>query len=87
MEIERTVYPAYGRLIAHFREIDPKVEGNHGVWKLPDGDELVLPEWNGNEFLRSDGTRPVIRTFTPLHQEPERLDLDIVLHDETGYNL
>ena len=41
-EIEGTVYPAYGRLIAYFREIDPKVEGNHGVWSLPDGDEFYL---------------------------------------------
>lgn len=39
-EIEGTVYPAYQRLIAYFREIEPKVEGNHGVWHLPDGDAL-----------------------------------------------
>lgn len=39
-EIESTVYPAYGRLIDYFRELDPKVDGNYGVWHLPDGDEL-----------------------------------------------
>jgi len=38
--IDDTVYPAYGRLIAYFEELDGKVQGNHGVWALPDGDEL-----------------------------------------------
>ncbi|MEL7210715.1 MAG: siderophore-interacting protein, partial [Actinomycetota bacterium] len=26
---------------------------------------LVLPTWNGNEFLYEDGSRPPIRTLTP----------------------
>ena len=39
-EIEGTVFPAYERMISYFRELDPKVEGNFGVWNLPDGDEL-----------------------------------------------
>jgi uncharacterized protein (DUF885 family) len=39
-QIETTVYPAYGRLIDYFREIDPKVDGNYGVWHLPDGDAM-----------------------------------------------
>jgi NADPH-dependent ferric siderophore reductase len=44
--------------------------------------ELVVPAWNGNEFLLADGRRPVIRTFTPRHLDTEarELDLDIVLH-------
>jgi len=37
--ILETVYPAYGRLIAHFEALDPKVDGNYGAWSLPDGDE------------------------------------------------
>ncbi|HVM08340.1 MAG TPA: siderophore-interacting protein [Acidimicrobiales bacterium] len=41
------------------------------------------PTWNGNEFLLADGTRPVIRTLTPLRFDPEALTLDveIVRHD------
>ena len=58
MEIERTVYPAYGRLIAHFREIDPRVEGDHGVWNLPDGDELY---------------RLALRFFTTTDYSPEEI--------------
>jgi NADPH-dependent ferric siderophore reductase len=50
---------------------------------LPGADGLVLPEWNGNEFLLPDGTRPIIRTFTPRHRQADRLDIDVVLH-ETG---
>ena len=57
-EIEGTVYPAYGRLIAYFREIDPKVEGNHGVWSLPDGDEFY---------------RLALRFFTTTDYSPQEI--------------
>jgi len=44
---------------------------------------LVVPAWQGNEFLLSDGQRPTIRTFTPRRVDPValELDLDIVVHD------
>jgi NADPH-dependent ferric siderophore reductase len=44
---------------------------------------LVIPSWTGNEYRRADGTRPTIRTLTPLRFDPERgeLDLEIVMHD------
>jgi NADPH-dependent ferric siderophore reductase len=49
---------------------------------LPGTSELILPEWNGNEFLLRDGTRPALRTFTPLRVDHDRgqLDLEIVRH-------
>lgn len=50
---------------------------------LPDGDgTLTLPEWDGNEFLAPDGSRPTIRTITPRHRDPARneLTLDFVVH-------
>lgn len=45
---------------------------------------LVIPTWNGNEFLLPDGRRPVIRTFTPWRADPQALELDvgIVLHGD-----
>lgn len=45
--------------------------------------ELVMPTWHGNEFLLEDGSRPTIRTLTPLHVDPQKLqmDLDIVVHE------
>ena len=45
-------------------------------------DELVMAAWNGNEFLLPDGTRPAIRTFTPIRFDAatNQLDLDVVLH-------
>lgn len=44
--------------------------------------ELELPQWNGNEFLLADTSRPALRTFTPLRPDNEagRLDLEIVRH-------
>ncbi len=51
---------------------------------IPERDttELVVPAWNGNEFLLAGGRRPTIRTFTPRRTDPEalELDLDIVVH-------
>jgi NADPH-dependent ferric siderophore reductase len=48
------------------------------------GGELVPPAWNGNEFLLPDGTRPVIRTLTPLRNDPDActFDVEIVVHGE-----
>lgn len=45
--------------------------------------ELVIPTWNGNEFLMPDGSRPALRTFTPLRVDEAagRVDLEIVRHD------
>lgn len=49
----------------------------------PESSQLVMPTWNGNEFLLDDGSRPIIRTFTPLDLDPERLEvsLEVVLHE------
>jgi len=46
--------------------------------------ELVLPTWNGNEFLMADGRRPILRTFTPRRFDPasSELDVEIVVHGE-----
>ena len=46
----------------------------------PGTDELVVPAWNGNEFLLPDGRRPILRTFTPRRADGTTLDVDIVLH-------
>lgn len=48
----------------------------------PGTDELVLPTWNGNEFLLPDGSRPALRTFTPLRldQSAGRVEVEIVRH-------
>jgi NADPH-dependent ferric siderophore reductase len=53
------------------------------VPRLPSG-EVVLPVWNGNEFLDEEGGRPIIRTLTPLAFDAEQLELDveIVLHGD-----
>ena len=48
----------------------------------PGSRELVMPEWDGNEFLLGDGRRPTIRTFTPwrVDADDRELDLGIVVH-------
>ena len=48
----------------------------------PSRHEVEVPTWSGNEFLLADGSRPVIRTFTPRRVDPTalELDLEIVVH-------
>jgi NADPH-dependent ferric siderophore reductase len=49
----------------------------------PATEALVLPTWNGNEFLLADGTRPALRTFTPWRDPgSDTLAVDVVLHGE-----
>jgi len=60
------------------------------LFPAPGTTELVMPEWNGNEFLMpgsGGGTRvrPYLRTFTPRatrmeRVDPPELDVDVVLH-------
>ncbi len=45
----------------------------------PAGADLVLPSWNGNEFLLPGGVRPIIRTFTPRRVDTERGELDVLI--------
>jgi uncharacterized protein (DUF885 family) len=56
--IESTVYPAYGRLIAYYEQLDASVDGNYGVWHLPNGDELY---------------RGALRFFTTTDDTPEEI--------------
>lgn len=48
----------------------------------PPNAALVMPVWNGNEFLHADGRRPTIRTFTPRRVDADALEVDIeaVIH-------
>ena len=48
----------------------------------PGTSNLVIPTWNGNEFLLANGQRPTIRTFTPIRPSgtTSELLLDIVVH-------
>jgi uncharacterized protein (DUF885 family) len=73
-EIERTVYPAYRKLIAYFTELEKKATRDDGVWKLPDGAEFYA------HCLRSSTSTD----YTPgqVHeiglQEVARIEAEIV---------
>lgn len=54
--IENAVYPAYGKLISYFEDLDTRVSENNGVWALPDGDEFY---------------RLAIKLFTTTDYTPE----------------
>jgi NADPH-dependent ferric siderophore reductase len=43
----------------------------------PGSHELVMPTWDGNQFLMADGQRPTIRTFTPRRFDASALELEV----------
>jgi NADPH-dependent ferric siderophore reductase len=43
----------------------------------PRESELVMPRWNGNEFLWPGGRRATIRTLTPRRVDAAALELDV----------
>lgn len=47
VQIETTVYPAYGRMIAFFERIQPKLNHDAGAWRLPDGEAYYAHELRG----------------------------------------
>ncbi|HZP67859.1 MAG TPA: DUF885 domain-containing protein [Rudaea sp.] len=53
-EIQRSVYPAYHKLIDYFTARAPKAQGNYGAWHLPDGDAYYA--WRVREETTTDMT-------------------------------
>ncbi len=65
--------------------LDPGLPAASVRLLLPrDSHGLVVPTWNGNEFLFDDGSRPPIRTLTPLRLDgvAHELDVAVVRHGE-----
>ncbi len=64
--------------------LDPGLPGASVRLLVPSaGADLVLPTWNGTEFLLPDGSRPILRTLTPRRVDPQarELTVEIVIHD------
>lgn len=89
VEVRRTepVTPHLVRVVVGGPELDgldPGLPGASVRLLLPSpGADLVLPAWNGNEFLLADGSRPVLRTLTPRRFDARSLELtvEVVIHD------
>jgi uncharacterized protein (DUF885 family) len=73
-QINDTVYPAYGRLIDYFVELDGSVSENNGVWALPDGDEMYRLAIQ--LFTTTDYTPEYIHDFGLL--EVDRIQAEIL---------
>ncbi|MDJ0497774.1 MAG: siderophore-interacting protein [Acidimicrobiia bacterium] len=64
-------------------EIDEPAASVRLLIPAPGDPKLEVPKWNGNEFLNADGSRPLIRTFTPRRFDATalELELDMVIHE------
>ncbi len=56
--VEKTVYPAYRRMIAVFQELEAHATDDDGVWKLPDGEAYYAY---------------ALRSFTTTEMSPEQV--------------
>jgi len=79
-QIQTTVYPAYERLIAYFEVLDGKVSENHGVWALPDGDDLYLLAMR--LFTTTDYTPEYIHDFGLSEVERIQGEILVILENE-----
>ncbi len=72
-----------GSDLAGLTVADPAASVRLLIPPAPD-ETLVVPNWNGNEFLLPDGRRPTIRTFTPWRVDAAgpTLDIGVVLHGD-----
>jgi NADPH-dependent ferric siderophore reductase len=83
--------------VRHARDLTPRLrevvlEGLPGIrvdepaasirLLLPEPEGLVVPAWDGNEFLLPDGRRPGLRTLTPFAADPDagEVSVAVVLH-------
>lgn len=83
-QINDTVYPAYGRLIDYFVQLDDKVTENNGVWALPDGDELYRLAIR--LFTTTDYTPAYIHDFGL--SEVDRIQAEILsILEEQGWDI
>ncbi|MGH8247125.1 MAG: DUF885 domain-containing protein, partial [Gammaproteobacteria bacterium] len=82
MEIERSVYPAYDKLIAYFEYLQPKATTNHGVWKLPDGDAYY--DYKLRENTTTNLTADQIHELGLSEVARIQLEMDVILVAE-GY--
>ncbi len=73
-EVEKTVYPAYQKLIDYFVKLDEKVENNYGVWSLPNGDEFYKLALK--LFTTTDYTPEYIHNFGL--EEVDRIQAEIL---------
>lgn len=77
-----TVYPAFGRLIETFEELQTKVTANNGVWALPDGDAFYA--WSVKQQTTSNLTPDEIHEIGLA--EVARIEAEMnALLTENGY--
>ena len=93
VEVEKTVYPAYQKLIDYFVKLDDKVENNYGVWNLPNGDafyKLALKFFTTTdytpEYIHAFGLKEVDRIQAEILQILADQGRDVSLGFEESIN-
>jgi len=80
--IQNVVYPAYGRLIAHFESLQSVATENNGVWALPDGDAYYA--WAVRQQTTSDLSPDQIHELGLAEVARIETEMDTILREQ-GY--
>jgi uncharacterized protein (DUF885 family) len=78
--IDGSVYPAYRELIAYFKALQPKAEGNYGAWHLPDGDAYYA--WCVRMHTTTDMTPEEVHTLGLAEVARISAEMDAILKDK-----
>lgn len=78
--IEQGVYPAYQRFIDYYAGLLPKVQHNHGVWALPDGEALYA--WAVRQHTTTDLSPDAIHAIGLAEVERIGAEMDAILRAE-----
>lgn len=78
--IQRSVYPAYKKLIDYFSALQPKAQGNFGAWHLPDGDAYYA--WRVRENTTTDMTPEQIHQLGLTEVARISTEMDAILKGE-----
>jgi len=78
--IVEAVQPVYGRLIDYYESLLPKVQNNHGVWALPDGEAFYA--WAVRSQTTTDMTPDAVHALGLREVERIGAEMDSILRGE-----
>ncbi len=78
--IQKNVYPAYRKFIAYYEKLQPKANGNNGVWALPDGDAYY--QWCIKQHTTTDMTADAVHQLGLSEVARIEGEMDVILKAE-----
>jgi len=78
--ISNDVYPSYKKLIAYFKALQPKAQGNYGAWHLPNGDAYYA--WCVRQHTTTNMTPEQVHQLGLTEVARVTTEMDAILKDQ-----